>query len=73
MSRLFMQLVVANNSWSAVCFFMDGLITPFFKGVGNAPDDSVALISSVMGPASTNCFQTCFGIGSSTQDLGLEC
>ena len=53
---------------------MDGLITPFFKGVGNAPDDSDALISSVMGPvrASTNCFPTCFGIGSSTQDLGLE-
>ena len=28
---------------------MDGLTTPYFKAVGNVPDDSDALISSVMG------------------------
>ena len=58
----------------AVCFFMDGLTTPFFKAVGNVPDDNDALISLVMGPvrASTDCFTTWVGIGPSTQDLVLE-
>ena len=50
---------------------MDGLTTPFFKAVGNVPDDNDALISLVMGPvrASADCFTTWVGIGSSTQDL----
>ena len=53
---------------------MDGQTTPFFKAVGNVPDDSDALISSVMSlvRASADCFTTWVGMGSSTQDLVLE-
>ena len=54
---------------------MDGLTAPFFKAVGNVPADSDALISSVMGlvRVSADCFTTWVGMGSSKQDLVLEC
>ena len=27
-------------------FFMDGLITPFFKGIGNTPDESDGIVGT---------------------------
>ena len=45
------------------------------KHAGKTPEVSDAFISLVIGPvrASTDCLTTCVGMGSSTQDLGLQC